>query len=157
MYRAADRRIFLAAPSEREERQLVATLCGDTGIPEHLKSALAGAKDLAAPLSEIFALRPAAEWERRLTAADVGCVEVAEVIPEFQLQADPELAAEYATTARSATFDEHLRVAPPVRFSRSATQAKGGCLAGEHTEALLRELGYDEAAIAGLRDRKVIT
>jgi crotonobetainyl-CoA:carnitine CoA-transferase CaiB-like acyl-CoA transferase len=156
MYRAADRRIFLAAPSERERRQLVAALCGDTGIPEHLRAALAAATDLAAPLSEIFALRPAAEWERRLTAADVGCVEVAEVIPEFQLQADPELAAEYAATAFSATFDEHLRVAPPVRFSRSATQAKGGCLAGEHTEALLRELDYDEVTITDLRDRKVI-
>ena len=27
---------------------------------------------------------------------------------------------------------------------------------GEHTDAILTELGYDEAAIAGLRERKVI-
>jgi crotonobetainyl-CoA:carnitine CoA-transferase CaiB-like acyl-CoA transferase len=43
-----------------------------------------------------------------------------------------------------------------VRFSRSGTQAKGGCLAGEHTTAILREIGYDDAAIADLRTREVI-
>ncbi|HVW40396.1 MAG TPA: CoA transferase [Amycolatopsis sp.] len=156
MYSAADRRIFLAAPSERERRQLFATLAGDTGIPEHLRSAPATADDLAATLSQIFALRPAAEWERRLTAADVGCVEVADVVPELRLQTDPELAAEYAATAHSPTFAEHLRMRPPVRFSRSATRAGGGCLGGEHTEALLRELGYDGVVIGGLRDRKIV-
>ena len=27
---------------------------------------------------------------------------------------------------------------------------------GEHTDAILRELGYDDAAIAGLKERKVV-
>ncbi|WP_232291849.1 hypothetical protein [Frankia sp. QA3] len=53
-------------------------------------------------------------------------------------------------------FDEYLRMDPAVRFSRSATQARGGCLAGEHTEAILHELGYDDARIADLRARGVI-
>jgi crotonobetainyl-CoA:carnitine CoA-transferase CaiB-like acyl-CoA transferase len=74
----------------------------------------------------------------------------------LQMQTDPELVAEYAATANSPIFEEHLRFGPPVRFSRSATQAKGGCLPGEHTEAILREIGYDEGAIADLRARKLI-
>ncbi|HVW42833.1 MAG TPA: hypothetical protein VHC18_15920 [Amycolatopsis sp.] len=78
------------------------------------------------------------------------------MVPELWLQTDPELAAVYAVMAHSPTFAEHLRMGPPVRFSRSATRAGGGCLGGEHTEALLRELGYDGVRIAGLRDRKIV-
>jgi crotonobetainyl-CoA:carnitine CoA-transferase CaiB-like acyl-CoA transferase len=46
---------------------------------------------------------------------------------------------------------------PLVRFSRSATQAKGGCTAGEHTDAILRELGYADDSIADLRERGIVS
>jgi crotonobetainyl-CoA:carnitine CoA-transferase CaiB-like acyl-CoA transferase len=39
-------------------------------------------------------------------------------------------------------------------FSRFA---KGGCLAGDHTEPILTELGFDDAAIADLRKRDVVS
>ncbi|HVW40397.1 MAG TPA: hypothetical protein VHC18_03510 [Amycolatopsis sp.] len=96
-----------------------------------------------------------AGWAPRATFGTL--VEVAGVVPELRLQTDPALAAEYAATAHRPTFAEHLRMGPPVRLSRSVTRAGGGCLAGEHTEALLRELGYDGVRIAGLRNRKVIS
>lgn len=99
---------------------------------------------------------PSEDWEDRLTAADVGCVRVTECVPERFIQTDEALATEYACTARSPLFDDHLRMGPPVRFSRSGTQAKGGCLAGEHTDRILRELGYDVCAISGLRARAVV-
>jgi crotonobetainyl-CoA:carnitine CoA-transferase CaiB-like acyl-CoA transferase len=83
-------------------------------------------------------------------------VKVHEELPEVQLQTDKELAAEYCETAVSPIFEEHLRMGPAVRFSRSATQAKGGVLAGEHTDAILTELGYDADRIADLRERNVV-
>ena len=54
------------------------------------------------------------------------------------------------------TFDEHPRLAPTVRFSRSATQARAGQLKGAHTDTVLEELGYDAATRADLREREIV-
>jgi crotonobetainyl-CoA:carnitine CoA-transferase CaiB-like acyl-CoA transferase len=69
---------------------------------------------------------------------------------------DDSFAAGYCVTAMSPIFDEHRRLAPVNQFSRSTTKADGGCLVGEHTDAILRELGYDEDRIEDLRKRQVI-
>jgi crotonobetainyl-CoA:carnitine CoA-transferase CaiB-like acyl-CoA transferase len=46
---------------------------------------------------------------------------------------------------------------PPARFSKTPQQAGGLAPAhGEHTEAVLRELGYDDSALASLRAEGVI-
>jgi crotonobetainyl-CoA:carnitine CoA-transferase CaiB-like acyl-CoA transferase len=65
-------------------------------------------------------------------------------------------ASGYIADVHHPTFDDHPRLAPVVRFSRSATQAKPGTLCGTATEKVLHELGYDAAQIADLRDRGVI-
>ena len=54
------------------------------------------------------------------------------------------------------TFDPPPRLAPFVHFSRSATQALPGVLAGQHTDAILTELGRSAEEIADLRARKVV-
>jgi crotonobetainyl-CoA:carnitine CoA-transferase CaiB-like acyl-CoA transferase len=160
MYRAAEGWVFLAAPQAGEWDDLVTALAGevDLGGAEFASERARRDHDarLADVLGEVFARRPAGEWEERLTEAGVGCVAVTEKRPEVLLQTDEELAAEYCVTAMSPVFDEHLRMGPLVRFSRSATRAEGGCTAGEHTDALLRELGYDDAAIADLRERDIV-
>jgi crotonobetainyl-CoA:carnitine CoA-transferase CaiB-like acyl-CoA transferase len=160
LYPAADGWVFLAAPTAKDWDGLVAVpefaalgedeRFGSPASREKHDAALAGA------LGTIFAGRPAAEWEEQLTAAGVGCVVAHEGPPERLLQSDEALAAEYTATAVSPVFEEHLRLAPAIRFSRSATQAKGGCLAGQHTDAILGELGYSPESIADLRERQVI-
>ena len=72
------------------------------------------------------------------------------------MQDDEFYQAGYAVDAVSPIFDEHRRPAPLDRFSRSATKADAGCRLGQHTDALLRELGYDDERIAGLRKRDVV-
>jgi crotonobetainyl-CoA:carnitine CoA-transferase CaiB-like acyl-CoA transferase len=161
MYPAADGWVFLAAPAEKEWGELVSALADDIALGADDRFGTAEArrandKALADALAGAFAKRPAQEWEDRLTAADVGCVVVTEKMPEVLLQTDAALAATYATTAMSPVFDEHLRLAPAVRFSRSRTRALGGCLAGDHTDAILREIGYVDDAIADLHDRKIV-
>jgi crotonobetainyl-CoA:carnitine CoA-transferase CaiB-like acyl-CoA transferase len=161
LYRAGEGWVFLAAPAEKEWPELTAALAGEVdlaGDPRFATAVSRAANDaaLAEVLGGVFARRVAAEWERTLTAAGVGCVQAVEAEPGVVFQTDAALAEEYGTTAMSPTFEEHLRVAPPFRFSRSTTQAKGGCLAGEHTDSILRELGYDDAAIADLRARTIV-
>jgi len=72
------------------------------------------------------------------------------------MQDDEFYRAGYAVDAVSPIFDAHRRPAPLVRFSRSATKAHAGCRLGQHTDALLRELGYDDERIARLRKRDVV-
>ncbi len=160
MYRAADGWVFLAAPKDSEWAALVAALAGEADLtrPQFATSSDRAENEatLADILGVVFARKPAAEWEQTLTRADVGCVEVTEIRPERHLQTNDALSAEYCTTAMSPVFDEHLRMGPTVRFSRSSTQAEGGCMAGDHTDSILTELGFDEAAIADLRDRSIV-
>ncbi len=100
--------------------------------------------------------RPKDQWEAELAAADVGCVAVAQVNAEWRMQDDEFYHAGYAVDAVSPIFDEHRRPAPLNRFSRSSTKPEAGCRLGQHTDALLRELGYDGERIAGLRERDVV-
>lgn len=51
---------------------------------------------------------------------------------------------------------DYQRWGPVVKFSHNPGRYGGGMLAGEHTDQLLTELGFDNEAIAGLRERKVV-
>ncbi|HXF66864.1 MAG TPA: hypothetical protein VNK67_09245 [Burkholderiales bacterium] len=47
-------------------------------------------------------------------------------------------------------------VAPPVRYAEEDPPARPAPALGEHTEVLLRELGYDDARIQALRESSII-
>jgi crotonobetainyl-CoA:carnitine CoA-transferase CaiB-like acyl-CoA transferase len=81
---------------------------------------------------------------------------VVEANSELVLQTDPYFEAGYAVEAHSPIFEEHRRLAPLCRFSRSRTKADAGCTVGQHTDAVLRELGLDDDAIAELRAREIV-
>jgi crotonobetainyl-CoA:carnitine CoA-transferase CaiB-like acyl-CoA transferase len=53
-------------------------------------------------------------------------------------------------------FGEHVRLKPYIELSRSETLAEPGVLAGQHTDRILAELGYDAPAIASLRERGIV-
>ncbi len=162
LYRAADDWIFLAAPSPRDWDALcgalagVVDLAGDARFGDQAaRSANDGA--LAQVLADTFAGRKAQAWEDDLLAADVGCVVAHREPPETVLQsAEFAGAADMLVEVEHPTFGEHVRLKPYISFSRSATVAEPGSLAGQHTDAILTELGYSSGQIAGLRERKVV-
>ena len=160
MYRVADGWVFLAAPAAGEWPALAAALTGYPSLDDPRFASQEGraeyADALAEALAEVFATRGKDAWEAELTARDVGCVAVAQENAEWRMQDDEFYQAGYAVDAVSPIFDSHRRPAPLVRFSRSATKADAGCRLGQHTDALLRELGYDDERIADLRKRDVV-
>lgn len=161
MYRAADGYVFLAAPLPREWPALAKAMSPhiDLHADERFADAESRARhddELIGALAPVFATKTKLEWERELSAQDVGCVEVVEANSELVLQSDPYYEAGYAVDAHSPIFDEHRRLAPLCTFSRSRTRADAGCTIGQHTDAVLREIGLDEAAIADLRVKKIV-
>ena len=112
---------------------------------------------LADVLAGVFSKRGKDEWQRDLTAADVACVAVTTGLNEpILISEDFGRASGYIADVRHPVFDDHPRLAPVVRFSRSATQALPGTLCGTATESVLGELGYSEEEIVDLRARKII-
>jgi crotonobetainyl-CoA:carnitine CoA-transferase CaiB-like acyl-CoA transferase len=161
MYRAADGFVFLAAPLPREWPALTKAMAPYVDLHADERFADAGSRtehddDLIAALAPVFAMKTKSEWEQELSAQDVGCVEVVEANSELVLQTDPYFEAGYAVEAVSPIFEEHRRLAPLCRFSRSRTTANAGCTIGQHTDAVLREIGLDDDAITELRAKEIV-
>jgi crotonobetainyl-CoA:carnitine CoA-transferase CaiB-like acyl-CoA transferase len=161
MYRAADGFVFLAAPLAREWPALTKAMAPYVDLHADERFADAGSRaehddDLIAALAPVFAMKSKSEWEQELSTQDVGCVEVVEANSELVLQTDPYFEAGYAVEAVSPIFEEHRRLAPLCRFSRSRTTPNAGCTIGQHTDAVLREIGLDDDAISELRAEEIV-
>jgi crotonobetainyl-CoA:carnitine CoA-transferase CaiB-like acyl-CoA transferase len=166
LYRAADEWIYLAAPSTGDWDALCTVLAEQTDRAIELaidaRFADEGARRsndaaLGRELETVFASKPAQHWEDMLLAAGVGCVVAHREPPESVLQsAEFAGAADMLVEVEHPTFGDHVRLKPYVSFSRSATVAEPGVLAGQQTDAILSELGYSAETIADLRNRKVV-
>lgn len=160
LYETAAGWVFLAAPDEREWAPLKAAMAGALDDPRFATAAGRAdhAGDLAEALAGAFRQKSAKDWEAALTAADVACVEVDPGPSQDTLMKPGGLAEQLGISVQveHPMFQEHPRLASVVSFSRSATRAGPGCLVGQHTEALLAELGYTPAQIDDLAERNVV-
>ena len=156
LYEAASGWVFLAAPSQREWAALVAAMPRGAGLADPRFATAAGRAENADELGERFASafkgEPAPEWERRLTAADVACVEVDPGPTQNTLMSPGGLCDQHGMTTQveHPLFGEHSRLKAVMSFSRSAERAGPGVLIGQHTQPILKELGYSDAQIDAL-------
>jgi crotonobetainyl-CoA:carnitine CoA-transferase CaiB-like acyl-CoA transferase len=162
LYQAADGWIYLAAPAEREWETLASALAGEADLAGDTRfadeaSRWAHDSDLAHVLAAVFTARPAQYWEDYLLSRDVGCVVAHAEPPEAVLQSKEFAgAADLLVQVEHPSFGEHVRLKPYIELSRSQTLAEPGVLAGQHTNDILAELGYDAPAIASLRERGIV-
>jgi crotonobetainyl-CoA:carnitine CoA-transferase CaiB-like acyl-CoA transferase len=162
LYAAEEGWIFLAAPQEKEWPLLCSALEPYAVLASDARFATAearGANDaaLADALAAVFRQRPAKDWERELVAADLGCVEAAKGPIARAVMCDP-IAREagFLSEVEHPSFGAHRRLGPLASLSLTPGQGRPACLFGQHTQAVLRELGYDDAAIGKLEADGVI-
>jgi crotonobetainyl-CoA:carnitine CoA-transferase CaiB-like acyl-CoA transferase len=104
---------------------------------------------------EVLRTRPTAEWMALLEAHDVPC---APALKRSEVIRHPQVLASGTVVELDHHAAGRLRQArPPGRFDRTPSRIRRGApLLGEHTDEILREIGYTAADIARLRDDKVI-
>ena len=162
IYPAEDGFIVLCAPTEPEWTSLVTQLGGELGddrfsTPE---ARSANADALAEVLVGVFAGGSAAHWEQTLSAADIGCAEIVANTGALGVGLfDPGGIADelgLMTTSNHPLLEEIPRTRALVTLSRAVETLGDGNLCGQHTEALLTELGYDAEAVEDLRSRGLI-
>jgi crotonobetainyl-CoA:carnitine CoA-transferase CaiB-like acyl-CoA transferase len=158
LYETAGGWLFLAAPKPREWDAL-APLVGLAG-DERFATPEARAKNdgaLADALAAVFMTRPAAEWERTLVAADVAGVEVAAgPMPRVVIEEPWYREAGFLADVEHPTFGRHARLAPLASLALTPGEVGPAPVLGQDTARVLRELGYDDAAIDALAARRVV-
>jgi crotonobetainyl-CoA:carnitine CoA-transferase CaiB-like acyl-CoA transferase len=110
---------------------------------------------LNAAIEEITKTRTSAEWIERINEAGVPCGPIYKMDDVF---ADPQVRhIGIAQPVEHPSLGRIELVGQAVTLSRTPSKLKTATPErGEHTEAVLRELGYHAAAIAALRAKQVI-
>jgi crotonobetainyl-CoA:carnitine CoA-transferase CaiB-like acyl-CoA transferase len=62
----------------------------------------------------------------------------------------------FLTDVEHPLFGRHRRLAPLARLSLTPGEARPACTLGQHTESVLRQIGYTSNEIEELATRKVI-
>ena len=113
--------------------------------------------ELATALAELFATRSADEWERLLTAAEVACVRADAALPgAFWYRDEHARENGFIVEVEHPIWGRILRHGPLSNFSDTPAVAGPQALAGQHTSAILEELGYTPAVIESLAARRCV-
>jgi crotonobetainyl-CoA:carnitine CoA-transferase CaiB-like acyl-CoA transferase len=157
LYEVAGQWLFLYAATGQHWADLAHVL----GRPDWLTDArfeTAAARrahdgELAAEITGALATAEAPAWTDRLQKVDVPCVAVRPDVglPEFLIGRG------LVTEAYHPDFDAYWKHFALLEMSRSVVEVRPPCGLGEHTAAIMRELGYDDAALRKLNDDKLVT
>ncbi|MCI0391491.1 MAG: CoA transferase [Acidobacteria bacterium] len=160
LFETSDDLIFISAGTDKFWRML----CEELGVPElgtdpryDANGKRAGRREeLTGMLQPIFRKRTSVEWEASLVAKGVPCASVKNYMEFF---ADPQVTAMEMNPVVEHPLIGRLRlIGVPVNFEKTpGSIQRAAPTLGEHTEEILRELGFDDERIAKLlRERVVI-
>ena len=157
-YAARDGWVFLALFDDAEWTRFAAA----AGLPGDERFATREARRandaaLAGALEALFATRDAGDWETSLLAVDVACVRADAAPPGQFLAEDGHVRANgFVPETVHARFGTMRRWGPLVTCNGGLDAWGPGVLAGEHTRALLAELGFAPDEVARLYDEGVV-
>jgi crotonobetainyl-CoA:carnitine CoA-transferase CaiB-like acyl-CoA transferase len=158
-FATADGELAVAVGSERQWARLCAAL-GSSDLAGDARFATNGDRvehydELRPILVARFATRTSAAWLADLTTAEIPCGAIADVLSAFE---SPEAAAlGMRQTVEHPALGVLRQAGIPLAFERTPGAIHDAPpLLGEHTDAILGELGYDDAAVLALRDRGVV-
>jgi crotonobetainyl-CoA:carnitine CoA-transferase CaiB-like acyl-CoA transferase len=118
-------------------------------------SRIANFATLIATLRPIFLRQPRAQWLNVLAEHDVACAEINTVAETMRDEEVRHLGLFEVAERPGYGKMTMMRRAARINGERQSEQLTPPLL-GEHTEAILREIGYDDAAIAALRKAAAI-
>lgn len=156
---AADGAFVIAGGNDGIWRRLCGALdlseLGDNPRYATNRDRVAHYDELRPELARVLKTRTRAEWAERLGAVGVPCGSVREI---SEVLADPQLAARnmiaevvHPTVGRAKVIGSPVKLSDTPPSVRSAPP-----VLGQHTEAVLRELGYDPRAIEHLKAAGVV-
>ncbi len=155
LYPASAGWVFLAVLSDREWKALCKVM-PEAGLDPSGFDRREELDDLSDRLGKAFAAREADEWERLLTAAGVGCVRADAASPGAFFAEDEHVRANgFAPEVVHPSYGLVRRHGSVVTMEGMADQLRPGVLAGQHTDSILVELGYDQAEVEALREEGV--
>ena len=168
LYETADGWLYLECHRRSEWRALCSAIGrSDLAADERFEALLAphvivegdvatADRDLAAVLERVFGSRGASEWQDLLLAGGVPAVRADGINHlDFMLNSEQVQANEVAVQVEEEGLPLFWRPAPAVQFSEMATPHAPSAGLGDHTEAVLRELGYTGMQIAALESAGV--
>jgi crotonobetainyl-CoA:carnitine CoA-transferase CaiB-like acyl-CoA transferase len=137
--------------------------CPAVGLPELAsdprfttnKDRMLNYDDMRPPIDRVFRTKTSAEWIAILNANGVPNGEVRDI---GQMLNDPQLSARnMVETMMHPTIGATRVIGAPIKLSHTpASLRTPPPVLGQHTDAVLSEVGYDEAAIRELRSTRVI-
>ncbi len=152
LYEASDGWVFFAAPTCEEWE----AFCNEAA-PHLADQSAADEAAMTAAIAEVFAQAPAAEWEARLTAVGVGCVQAdAGPVGEFLSKDEHVLANDFSPVAKHRRLGEVRRWGPLTKMAGGRTDYGPGVLAGQETNEILAEVGRSPEEINRLKTAGVV-
>ncbi len=161
LYAAGDGWVCLSLPDEAQWAAFCDATGGALASDARFRDAAARsqhADDLIAALTALLATRSADEWEQLLATRGIGCVRADGYrgAGDFFLN-DPQIEANgWVHLGTHPVMGEYRRWGPQVTFATTPGRYGPGVLAGQHTDKILNELGYDAPATADLFSRGVV-
>ncbi|HEX4217202.1 MAG TPA: CoA transferase [Acidimicrobiales bacterium] len=162
LYQAAEGWVFVGAPTDAKWHELASAI-GRFDLATEARFASATersrhAERLTAELASTFAQRTADEWEKDLAPQGIAVVRA-----DLEGGMGETLCTDPAMTNTGIMVEvEHpelgpfLRNGPVPRMSLTPGLTRPGNMLGQHTRPLLAELGYSEAEIGGLIERRIV-